>query len=107
MGSMARQSRADRFIKEFEEDLVERSAYKVGQTLKIVSVHLAQDDNEEVRLFLTLQDEKGETFPVHDDAWGLFDPELYTDDDYNERVADDLGVSVEEVRKRMEKAELD
>ena len=108
MGSITRLDRCSRFMAEFAQDLITRSIYKVGQTFTLKKVYLEQDPNEEVRVFLLLQDEKGETFPVHDDAWSLFDPEYCSEfEEYEERLAEELGQPLETIRQRLIKADLD
>ena len=107
MGSMARGDRAERFIKEFEEDLTTRSEYKEGQTFILEAVYLDQDPTEEVRLFLRLRGSDGVSFAVSDDRHSYFDPEYSIDLDRAAELADNLGQPLEQVAKRIKKAKLD
>ena len=79
MGSLSRYGRCERFIKHFNDKLVEEvSPFQDGKLYEVVSQHLAMDPVEEVvKLCVCLKD--GGKHGQQEELWmteTLFDPEL-------------------------------
>jgi hypothetical protein len=107
MGQISRINRSGRFIAEFEKDYVVRSAFRPGQKLVVKEVMLSNREcaGEEVCEYLVLEDDKGELHQV--EVPGIcFDPESCWQDDIVDQLVNDLGLTYQEARERMARAEL-
>jgi hypothetical protein len=107
MGSIARMSRSERFIREFEKDFVELRRLRAGSVLTVVNVFLGQEDSslEQVKLCIQVRDRTGDEF-VLEEGEAVFDPENDYGNDLVERVAAELGSSEHQAKKRLMRAKL-
>lgn len=108
MGQMARMSRAARFIDEFGADYVNRHTVKAGDKLTVATVGLGYGagDEERVSVGYSLRRVDGQDVGEVSGGSAVFDPEYSTQSDVVERLTEDLGISEEEARARLAKAEL-
>ena len=101
MGSISRQSRCDRFINEFEEDLLKKHSIQnpciLGQSLGVF------DATEQVFLFVSLQN--GEIEEELIQPYPFFDPEEPSQDSIA-RIVEQLGITPAMAKKRFKRAGL-
>ena len=106
MGSTSRAARAERYIKEFDDDYIKTASLKAGIKLEVVRLGLGQEEGhaEQVKLYVVCKDEAGKEHTLDIDM--VFDPEYDHGVDMLERVANHLGIPEDEAKERLKKAKL-
>jgi hypothetical protein len=105
MGSISRGNRCERFIAEFNDDIIKYFDFPVSDGGPIVSIGLGQHDVfEMVFLYVRLKMPSGEYEFMDPDI--IFDPECPDDDDLVESVKRYCHDDEDEARQRLEKADL-
>lgn len=106
MGTLARMSRAERFIDEFGSDFIRKYPVKAGDTLKVNKVSLGYDNNCQQVILLIDVEQLGEWLTdkcvLFDSDFDRFDSEQEMVDTVMER----LSISKVMARKRLKKAKL-
>jgi hypothetical protein len=107
MGSIARMSRAKRFIEHFAELLVPKAGLVLGETITVASVQLApQDGNEGVMLEVVLHTADGSPLSAVLPFGNLFSPDYDSAGDVEERLSDLFNIDPQETHRRLVEADL-
>lgn len=105
MGSLTRVKRNERFINEFEKEIIEHYALQIGTALTVTEIYAAEvRPSEETHLMIKLTDAAGTSHEM--DAGMLFDPESREPLDVVKGLAN-YGISDRAaIRERLIKAQL-
>lgn len=94
-----------RFIAEFEEDILKTVPFKPGDVLHVKAVYLAEELDDVLAFAKVVKAGETEEHILELGQGSFYDPDL-DDDDCVENLADLLETTEEDIRARMERADI-